>query len=70
MKLAEKARKHLEQLQWPMDIGLTASFGVTVLGDDPIQKGLERADAALYEAKKAGRNCVRTSPALSGEQMQ
>ncbi|HNX94792.1 MAG TPA: GGDEF domain-containing protein [Holophaga sp.] len=70
VKLAEKARKHLEQIQWPMGIALTASFGVTVLGDDPIQKGLERADAALYDAKNAGRNCVKTSPALSGEQMQ
>lgn len=41
---------------------VTASFGVTVLADDDtdVQAALARADAALYGAKRAGRDCVMT----------
>ena len=39
----------------------TASFGVTeVLPDERIEDAYKRADAALYQAKRDGRNCVRT----------
>ena len=38
----------------------TASFGVTeVLADERIEDAYKRADAALYQAKRDGRNCVR-----------
>jgi diguanylate cyclase (GGDEF)-like protein len=42
-------------------IRLTASIGVTVSrpGETDIQKVIERADAALYRAKSAGRNRVK-----------
>lgn len=41
----------------------TASFGVAELGpDESIHELTARADAALYEAKNGGRNCVRVSP--------
>ena len=41
-------------------LAVTASVGVAlaVVGDTPAQV-LERADRALYQAKRAGRNCVR-----------
>jgi len=40
---------------------LTVSIGMTVskVGGDTPSHMLQRADAALYEAKRAGRNCVR-----------
>ena len=41
-------------------IRFTASFGVTeVLKDERIEDAYKRADAALYQAKRDGRNCVR-----------
>ncbi|MDH6203494.1 diguanylate cyclase (GGDEF)-like protein [Rhizobium leguminosarum] len=50
----------------PVQVGenqiyVTASFGVSeILTDDvSIDAGLARADKALYEAKRSGRNCVR-----------
>lgn len=42
--------------------GCTASFGVSeVLPGEGFEAVFLRADKALYEAKRAGRNCVRTS---------
>lgn len=42
-------------------LNVTASIGVAEieLRDENIEDVLERADCALYDAKKAGRNCVR-----------
>jgi diguanylate cyclase (GGDEF)-like protein len=49
---------------WFGDRRLTASIGITVAeADDSIATMLRRADAALYAAKHAGRNCVRIDPA-------
>lgn len=48
-----------------VDWGLTVSIGISLFWDDD-QKGeevLKRADAAMYEAKHAGRNGIRLSPA-------
>lgn len=45
------------------DVSVTASFGIATV--DPAREELDaaliRADAALYEAKNAGRNCIRIS---------
>ncbi|HET9445295.1 MAG TPA: diguanylate cyclase, partial [Steroidobacteraceae bacterium] len=63
-KLAERFRESvmtIDTRRWLADRRLTVSIGVTVskmAGDTPSQM-LQRADAALYEAKRAGRNCVR-----------
>ncbi|AXR00619.1 GGDEF domain-containing protein [Pseudoalteromonas piscicida] len=42
---------------------ITASFGVGSLqhGQD-LSEMLKRVDSALYQAKKAGRNCIRVEP--------
>jgi diguanylate cyclase (GGDEF)-like protein len=43
---------------------VTCSFGVTALADgDDMNSFLIRADSALYEAKTAGRNCVKSKTA-------
>jgi diguanylate cyclase (GGDEF)-like protein len=48
-------------------IGLTLSVGVAVLGPEartPDQL-IDAADEALYDAKRAGRNCVRVFQAAA-----
>jgi len=44
-------------------VGITASFGITdiVPGELDAKAIIGRADAALYQAKQSGRNCVRVS---------
>jgi diguanylate cyclase (GGDEF)-like protein len=70
-QLAERFRETVMQIdtrRWLADRRLTVSVGVTVsklAGDTPSHM-LQRADAALYEAKRSGRNCVRQQlPAAS-----
>lgn len=44
---------------------LTASFGVAEMtAGETVTSIMARADEALYEAKRAGRDCVRSSPVL------
>lgn len=58
--LAEKLRKAMHQQIWPCGLRLTASFGVTVLGEgEDIGDTIKRADEALYQAKSNGRDCVK-----------
>jgi diguanylate cyclase (GGDEF)-like protein len=60
--LAEAARQDLYQHVFDQVGGLTASFGVAewVTGDDLVSV-MRRADAALYAAKRQGRNGVRVA---------
>ena len=45
----------------PDDITISCSVGCTEITDeDTVESLVARADEALYEAKQAGRNCVRT----------
>ena len=62
-QFSERIRQTIENLRIAFNrtqIGITASFGVTYLhpDDDNEDAILIRADRALYEAKKKGRNQV------------
>jgi diguanylate cyclase len=65
VQLTDQIRRRLEAQQWmntqngQLFSKITASFGIVRLGgkDDP-ETLLRRADAMLYEAKRAGRNCI------------
>jgi diguanylate cyclase (GGDEF)-like protein len=64
--IAERLRAALEQTDWSERVGtrrVTASFGVTCVdtADASIGPALDRADRALYEAKRSGRNRVCTA---------
>ena len=58
-KVSNKIREtiaNIEDLELPP---ITASFGITrIIDDDTIEKSTNRADSAMYQAKKIGRNCV------------
>jgi diguanylate cyclase (GGDEF)-like protein len=63
--LAERLRERVMRIdlsRWLGDRRITVSIGVatSVPTRDSISVMLRRADAALYAAKDAGRNCVRT----------
>ena len=63
--VAEKLRAVLEDVEVKAEavvLRFTASFGVSQIAEqdqDPLSL-IERADAWMYEAKNAGRNCVRS----------
>jgi two-component system chemotaxis response regulator CheY len=64
--IAERMRKRIEQMDMTLPDGsksikITASFGVACLQLKPnenMDSLIKRADEALYQAKKDGRNCV------------
>ncbi|WP_288842328.1 GGDEF domain-containing protein [uncultured Deefgea sp.] len=58
-RLADKLRLAIEQADWPNGIALTCSCGVATRNPaEGFSALIERADAALYRAKAAGRNRV------------
>jgi diguanylate cyclase (GGDEF)-like protein len=67
IRVAEWIRAEIEQIRIDAahSIPVSVSVGVaSALGGDTTTAALiERADRALYDAKAAGRNCVRTAPA-------
>lgn len=64
-KLAEKLRLSLQGSPFPVVGTVTASFGVAEYQvGETINQLLKRVDQALYAAKNAGRNCVRTGEVL------
>jgi diguanylate cyclase (GGDEF)-like protein/PAS domain S-box-containing protein len=66
VNVAERLRKIVEKTKTAArknKISVTASFGVTELSlkNNGFSKMLSAADDAMYAAKKAGRNCVRSA---------
>ncbi len=59
---AERVRNLIESSKFPhqgLRLSLTASLGVAqILPGEDITSFIQRADAALYSSKEAGRNCV------------
>lgn len=65
-RLAERLRKQLEELEIdlsPGSVHFTVSIGVTSISSkkDTLDVLLQRADQALYDAKRGGRNRVRVT---------
>lgn len=59
VQIAEKIRKKLEELSIESAGQVTASFGIALIRHDmTVSDLIERADKALYKAKKTGRNKV------------
>jgi diguanylate cyclase (GGDEF)-like protein len=52
----------LDARRWRGEHSITVSIGISISipGSDTSTTVMQRADAALYLAKRAGRNCVRT----------
>lgn len=68
VNLAERLRSNIEALRITVGgeaVSITASFGVDTFAANDVADAsgfVARVDALLYEAKKAGRNCVRHAP--------
>jgi diguanylate cyclase (GGDEF)-like protein len=59
LAIAERLRQGMEQQAWPSGVDVTCSFGIAVLGaGEDWLEAIQRADAAMYQAKQAGRNRV------------
>ena len=59
MAFAEKLRAKIEENCYVTVKHITMSFGVTAVKDnDSLESFVKRADEALYQAKKGGRNRV------------
>jgi diguanylate cyclase len=67
---AEMLRGRVESLSETHGAPITASFGIACVPETSAGPGdiVTMADAALYEAKQAGRNCVRLAPRREAKQ--
>lgn len=64
LKIVERIQQAIRSLPQPRpELPITLSIGITqAVPFEPAEAILARADAALYEAKRAGRNCCRVIP--------
>jgi diguanylate cyclase (GGDEF)-like protein len=71
MVLLERLRRQVKTISIPKVPSVTISCGVAEWSASPEESAeniLQRADTALYEAKRAGRNCVMTSQPTTSNQ--
>ena len=62
LELAEELRRGIEEAPFCGDIRVTCSFGLAQYQpEETMQMLIERADNALYRAKRLGRNRVETA---------
>jgi diguanylate cyclase (GGDEF)-like protein len=72
MQVAERLRAIIAETPAPFNAGegiaLTVSIGLALAesGDRSIEQTIDRADRALYDAKRAGRNRVVLGCCLAG----
>ncbi|WP_252271999.1 GGDEF domain-containing protein [Pseudomonas subflava] len=61
-QVAERLQREVQRLQFPCDgvnFGVTISQGITVLREgDELEDLYGRADAAMYQAKRQGKDCI------------
>jgi diguanylate cyclase (GGDEF)-like protein len=62
--IAQRIRESIEEArpsgqQWSEDANVTVSMGIATLTDTSADEFVDRADRALYMAKRDGKNCVR-----------
>ena len=63
-ELSELLRTIVQNYPWSDDLAITCSIGVAELRtDESFEALVERADTALYKAKRLGRNQVQIAPA-------
>jgi diguanylate cyclase (GGDEF)-like protein len=71
LALAERLREEVSTIdtrRWLADRKITVSIGLTLSkSEDTPSTMLQRADAALYDAKRAGRNCVKVRLAAEAD---
>ena len=61
VKITQKIRENIDSNLFHNSIRVTCSFGVTMVDTpDDIDLVLKRADKLLYDAKNAGRNCIKS----------
>ncbi|WP_158968772.1 diguanylate cyclase [Paraglaciecola sp. L3A3] len=59
MKIANRLLENINAIEYINDQQLSASIGITsIKQDDDFESLFKRADNALYEAKRSGRNCI------------
>jgi len=72
-RVADRIRAKIEQHRFTggrrLDFSLSASFGIAVFPDHALspQQLVACADTAMYEAKAAGKNCIRVMSAEAGK---
>lgn len=61
-QVAERLQREVQRLQFANDgesFGVTISQGITMLGEGDVLDDLyARADAAMYQAKRQGKDCI------------